>query len=774
MLPPQLSDADGFNDWSFTALTPLPGWALLLFAGVLAGALWMVVASTRSAPRNVKWPLVTLRVLGLLFAFGLLLEPGLQLQQVSSVPGRVAVLMDRSRSMGLPSGNATHEGETRLTRAQQFLRDAQPALAALPESVTLDTAMFGEDVENVPWDGLLKAEPHGDHSNLLKAIQTTLASKPGRPLAGILLLSDGADNVDLPGTALPSEVRERLVAAGVPIHSVALGAEQGLKDLAVAAVQADDIAFVRNPLEIDAVISARGLESMAVPVTLKKDGRVIAVTQAQVGGDRANAQVSFKFEPREVGEAVYSVEVPEQPGEVLRDNNRRFFTLKVIRDRIRVLQVAGQPSWDVRFLRKLLKENPSVDLISFFILRTPTDTMTVRQDELSLIPFPTKELFTEELGTFDVVIFQNFNFAPYEMGAYLNNVRDFVVDKGGGFAMVGGGLSFSEAGYENTVLADLLPVTLPSGRGHYVDEGYTPVLTEAGKRHPILGFPGTDAASLIQKLPPFEGFNSTRGLAPGAEALLTHPAPRMGPPGQPVLAVREVGKGRTLALTTDSLWFWALPDAGTGGRGTAHREVWANAIRWLIGDPALSRVRVEARAGAFDPQEPVMLTVRAFDPGYGPLAGANVDLVMEGVGGVTLDAKAPTQLVTLQGVTGPEGEWTVKIPPPGPGAYRVRATARVRGAALGSDEDAFLVRSADREISEAAPRPELLAALSDVTGGQVVASAGEVAGLQWKLPEGVRVHKRKTLPLWDRWWVAAVFALLWGSEWFLRRRKGYV
>ncbi|MBI5493614.1 MAG: hypothetical protein HY904_01225 [Deltaproteobacteria bacterium] len=759
-----------YNDWSITALSPWP-WPVLAAAVVLlAVAAWVVAGPLRTAPGATRRLLLGLRALGLLAGAALLVEPGLQLQQVSSTPGRVAVLLDTSRSMGLPSGGEAPA--TRMDRAREFVTVAAAALQRLPPSVSVESWTFDRALAPSTAEALRTVAPAGDRSDLWRALTGVLDGRPGKPLAGVLLISDGADTHDLPGNGLPLEAAERLRRAGVPVHTVALGAERGYRDVAVESVRADDFAFVRNPLEVEATLVATGYDALDLPVTLRRDGRVVAVTQVQLPGGGGRAVARFKFEPRDVGEAVYAVEVPAQVGEVIVDNNRRSFTLKTIRDRIRVLQVAGRPSWDVRFLRRLLKENPSVDLISFFILRTPSDNANVRQDELSLIPFPTRELFTEELGTFDVVVFQNFNFGPYEMGAYLPNVRQFVLN-GGGFAMVGGELSFSEAGYDSTVLADVLPVRLPPGRGHYVEEPYTPTVTEAGRRHPIMALPGGRVGDVVGRLPQFEGFNLTDGLAPGAEALLTHPAPRSGPRDQPVLAVREVGKGRTLSLMTDNLWFWALPDAGADGRGTAHRELWANAIRWLIGDPALSRVRVEARGGAFDPGQPVELVVRAFDASYRPLPGAHAELVLEGAleGG---DAAVPYRAVAQQkGVTGPEGEWVVRVPSPGPGAYRARVTARAAAGSLGSDEDAFLVRQSDREIAEGAPRPELMAALSEASGGTVVRSPDDVGGLEWKIPEGVRVHRRRTEPLWDRWEAGAVFALLWALEWVLRRRAGF-
>ncbi len=127
---------------------------------------------------------------------------------------------------------------------------------------------------------------------------------------------------------------------------------------------------------------------------------------------------------------------------------------------MRVLHLCGRPSWDQRFLRAMLRRDPNVDLVSFFILRTETDEQPWNRDELSLIPFPTFEIFEEQLRSFDLVIFQNFNFAPYGVEPFLPGVRDYV-EEGGAIAMIGGDLSFASGGYGLTALRDVLPVELP-------------------------------------------------------------------------------------------------------------------------------------------------------------------------------------------------------------------------------------------------------------------------------------------------------------------------
>src|SRR6185312_6137588 len=154
----------------------------------------------------------------------------------------------------------------------------------------------------------------------------------------------------------------------------------------------------------------------------------------------------------QTGQFVYTVSVPVLPGEAVTANNSRSFVLKVIRDRMRVLLVVGRPSWDERFLRGLLKQDPNVDLVSFFILRSSTSQTKANENELSLIPFPVREIF-------DVVIFQNFAHKDRayanQVDSFLPDIRDYVLE-GGAFAMIGGENSFGDGHYNDTELADIL------------------------------------------------------------------------------------------------------------------------------------------------------------------------------------------------------------------------------------------------------------------------------------------------------------------------------
>ena len=764
-----------FNAREVVVLSQLPGWVLGVAAVALLGAVLLGARATRGAPTSVRIGLLTLRVLLCAGVVALLLEPGLRLMATSREPNRVVVAVDASASMA-----TDEDGQTRARRAAAAARDILADLAARPEPFAPELWWFDGEARRAAPDELERMAagtlaPEGKVSRLGAALGAVPKDEGAPPLGGVVLISDGADTSGL-SPALTPELREALTRLGAPVHTVAVGAAARFKDLALERVVADELAFVRNKLTIDVNVRSKGFNT-TVPLTLKEDGRPVATTEVKVA-DGQSVKASFTFEPQRAGKRVYTITAPVLADESIAENNRVDFTLKLIRDRIRVLLVAGRPSWDERHVRKLLKENPSVDLISFFILRSTTDLTNAGNRELSLIPFPTRELFTEELGTFDVVIFQDFNYRPYQMAPYLQNVKEFVEETGGGFMMIGGELSFSEGDYEGTPVADVLPVQLLAGTGHLSTETFSPLLTDAGRSHPIteLGeLSGGDGQGSLAALPPLEGVNLVASVKEGADVLLAHPFLNVGAQPAPVVVVSEIGKGRSMAVLTDSTWVWGLPHVGAGGRGDAHRRFFANALRWLIRDPELSRARIvvdlpDATRGV-EPGVAVPLEVRTFNSRYQPEGGDSVKLTL-----TPLDAADGSPPTVLEGVTGEDGSFHTTFLPPTPGVWRARvdASAGPVGAqkAIGADEDAFVVRATAAEKLFSEPRPDVLAAVAAAGGGRAVL-ADEARGLPFVDREVQRVHRQRTEPLWNRLWVLGALGALAGAEWWWRRRRGF-
>lgn len=757
--------AEGYNAWRVVSLAPWPPWALAL---ILVVALAGVVLAWRGLRReNRPWRrrlLVTLRTLSMLAAMFVVLEPGIRLLQTSQVKNRVAVLVDGSASMAFPTSPG---GPSRAAAAAAWLQKVRPELQALEERYTVEYLRFDRDVSPADVSSLAegKLQPQGDRTDLVAAARGPVAGG-GRKLVGVLLVTDGADNVDLAQGQLAGKPREALESLGVPVSGVSVGGAD-LQDIAVEDVKVDDFAFVRNTITVEARLAATGFDGREVPVVLRREGQVVAQQTVQLEPGKRDHPLSFSFVPDQIGEFVFTVAAPAYEGEAVTANNSRSFVLKVIRDRVRTLLVVGQPSWDERFLRVMLKNDPNVDLISFFILRTPQDDQThARENELSLIPFPVDEIFDKQLRSFDLVIFQNFAYRPYRMESYLPSIRSYVED-GGAFVMIGGESSFGEGGYQTSPLAAILPVE-PTGQAP--DETiFSPVLTEQGARHPITQLlPGLEAnRAAWSALPPVPGVNVTQAR-PEAQVLLEHPTLRAGSGAVPVLAVMQAGRGRSMALTTDSSWYWSMVAAGrTGGTPRAYERFWSGAIRWLVRDPELTPVKVQAVADTLEPGEPVAAVVTARRGDYGPASGADVE--------VQLVQADTAQLVATQRATAAaDGSARVELAAPGPGAYELRATASLGGAVLGSDEDAVAVRAASAERSDARPRPGLLREIARLTGGGFAdASEGRLPDLNLPDPDVVEVGRSKDRPIWDRFWSLAALATFLGSEWFLRRRWGF-
>ena len=757
-----------FQDWQLVLLSPWGSLGLLGAVACVVLALALAFYSLRRQRRiGVRVLLFLLRLLAVVALLMLVLQPALQLRSVTLIPNHVALLLDLSRSMMV---HERKQGPTRLQRAVALLRKSQPTLERWRRERVVDLLGFGATVRPIAADGLEREQARDPATRIRSALARLRQLYRGKDLAGVVIVSDGIDNGRFGTGPLSSESRSFLRSLEVPIHSAWVGSPE-IRDIAVAEVFSDAFAFVRNAVQVEAEITVHGMGLERVPVVLATTRGTVAQKEVRIDPGRSRYRVRFDFVPQRVGRFVYTVSTPVQAGEALEGNNRRSFVLKVIRDRIRVLQVCGRPSWDERFLRDLLKRDPNIDLISFFILRTPTDLSLVPTSELSLIPFPTEELFEKELGSFDLVLLQNFNYRPYGIGVYLPHLRRFV-EQGGGLAMVGGSLSFSSGAYFGTPVGEVLPVKLqPEATDparQLSEEDFRLRLTREGQEHAILqvGRTSRDTEQVLGALPPLSGVNLVAGATSDATVLAVHPFLKdsAGKP-MPVLATREVGKGRTFALTTDTSWHWAFHAVGAGGSRQAYDRFWRNAIRWLIRDPELKYLRVIVQRDSVPLGTPVRATIRAYNPDYSAAKGVKVAYEVQRLPG--------GKGIERVNHTNSEGEITLELALKEEGAYRIRARAALGGR--DNQEDALvLVEPAGPEEREPRATPSLLRELADATGGRYLGAVDRLPDLPLRDPRTVRVNWRRDIELWSRWWSLIACVLMLGLEWVVRRRYGYL
>ncbi len=761
-------NSTSYNAWKLVSLSPLPAWALaLLVIAVLAGVVLAILGVAHEPEKRRKLLLWGLRIGAGLAVLFFLIEPGIRHLQVARMKNRVAVLVDRSASMGFP---VEAGGETRSQAVSGYLAAVRPELDALSDRFVVEYYGFDPELAPTSIEQLGRDAPRGGRTDLLSALQALGGGEgSSKKLSGVLLFSDGADNSEL-ASGVSGRARSALEELQIPVSTFLVG-QDALKDLSVEQVKVDDFAFVRNSITVEVEIRGRGFGGQEVPVVLRREGQVVASKGVKLDRDQATGKVAFTFTPDQTGRFVYTVSVPVFPDEVVAENNSKSFVLKVIRDRVRVLFVVGRPSWDERYLRGLLKQDPNVDLISFYILRTlADDARVVNQDrELSLIPFPVDEIFDTKLKTFDVVIFQNFGYTDPQLSIdrYEENLEKFVSDHGGGFLIIGGDRSFGEGRATFPTLGRALPVeslNLPAN-----PEFFRPRLTTDGARHPITAIGGgaTDNEASWNSLPELPGANMTRAKE-GAQVLLEHPAAQVEGKPAPIVAAWDYGRGRSMAVTVDASWYWAFT-AHREGQPTRHYDrFWSNALRWLVRDPELTTLRVNADPPSVEPGKPVGAVVTVRLPDYSPAAGAEVEVELRSVlnqGRVGLQ----------KGTAGPDGVVRVEFPPPTPGPYRLIAKAAQGGKDLGTAEDAVAVRAVGPELSDATVHRDTLEGIAKATGGSFFQlPRSGLPDLPLVDPPVVEVGRSQDRPLWDRWYYLLLLIAFLGMEWAARRRFGYI
>lgn len=767
-----------FNEHRWVMLAPWGRFTLLLGGATTVAIIGLSWRATRAAGGWQRAAIVGLRSGAAVAAFVMFVEPAIELRQVAREPNRIAILVDDSLSMAL---RETPDQAPRITRMQQLLDNSSDTLAAWQRDHKLDFYTFSDALRATSIVGLASNAATGRATDLRKALETVRGRYDGRDLAGIVVLSDGAATGQFDDDATAGAARDFLRSLETRVHTV-LAAGAGLRDVAVAKVIADEFAFVRTVVKIEAVV--RITPGMAadgtlrqLPVTLSTDGEPLREKIIDVPATGGDVRVSFEVTPPRVGRYVYQLSVPTFAGEAVTSNNVATFLIRVIRDKVRVLQVSGQPSWDEKALRQMLKSNPNVDLISFFILRTQDDISMVPNDEMSLIPFPTRELFEEQLPSFDVIVLQNFEYMPYGIGEYLENLRSYI-DGGGGLVMLGGSASFSSGGYFGTPLAEALPLQLTdvfADNNPLVDtQRFSPVLTDAGNVHPLtaLRFAANDNLAAWKSLPPLEGVNLVPGAKPDATVLAVHPRlkARDGKP-MPVIAVTDYGKGRSLAVTTDTLWRWGFVAAQKpGDDGRHYTKFWENSIRWLIQDPDLRNLHVDTDAVEYERGAPVQVNVRLLGRDYQPLPAGTVKLTLQRGAAPATAVPVKDNVVTV----GADGTATQQYADLEAGIYRIRGTATVDGREVEAT-DIFLVKETGKELDQPQGDAETLQMLAQTTNGTALGAITALpSDLRFDTPRVVRVDRRADVELWNRPGVLLLMVLLLGLEWFLRQRSGYV
>src|SRR6266540_1937998 len=418
-----------------------PGWLIgLISLGAAALLVQQFFALRQRLPLGQTSFLIFLRACVYAVLLFFLFGPALIDKRVSKLRRPLTLLIDSSQSMGFPAKNTSGDkpGQSRLDLVREKLQGGKdPLIQRLNRDYDLRVISFGTSLDPIAPASIANLKAQAPGSRLLELVQT--AARDGGAQSGIVVFSDGITNGE----------RKSLNGAPplpVPVFTVGVGESEGFTDVRIAKLGAPEFAFRGREFKIDLTIQASGMKGRSVPLFFNRGKNLITTRTVAIDADSFEQKVTLSFTPKELGTHGFSVSIPTQPGEQITQNNHKDFKVDVQRDKIRVLTLSGSPSWNYRFLRMAMKQDPLIELVSFVFLRTPMDTVDVPESQLSLIPFPIDDIFLEELKNFDVVFFDDFSYRAYFNPVYLERVRDFVRD-GGGLAMLGGSRSFDSGGY---------------------------------------------------------------------------------------------------------------------------------------------------------------------------------------------------------------------------------------------------------------------------------------------------------------------------------------
>ncbi len=669
--------------------------------------------------------LVALRVAIIAVVALLVADPSTTSEEREPRPGARAVLLDASRSMGIETPGETSRFERGRALSAEAARSRFTPYIAQGDT----TAATPSDVADAP----------RGPTRVLAALRELAAAREGA-FSDVLVISDGIEDAASLGELDVSPLPFR-------VHAVLTDDVRPLRDASIVVASPPSVASSGESIRLRfRVASSDAFDGGTL--RLERDGEAVAETRIA----NAREDVFVDVDPGAPGRRIFRATLTQSSADDIAENDEAAFAVDVRRARFRVLLVCGRPSWDQRFLREELDSQAGMELVSFFILRTEDDLTYAAPNELALIPFPTDELFREHLSSFDAIVFQNFDFAPYDVEQYLPRIAKYVRE-GGGLAMIGGALSFSSGGYSGTPIEDVLPVALEDVANDYDRSSFRATVAAKGAAHPLVALGSGDGAFAWSGVAELAGLHRIRGVHEGSRTLL-EARPERGP-SVPLLVAGDVGRGRSLALLTDESWRWRF-EAEDDTRDP-YGVFWERALRWLSRDPALdaSRLEVAARVLAGEAFE-----VRGFarNAAYEPLSRASVSLV-DGQGAVLTSAEpTPNERGEIR--------WTVRAPTR-PGVVRAELRERAGGEVIARLP--FVVDDGRAELDDTTPRRDFLDRLVATSGGTWVDGTDFEASVARAT---TFVKKTRVTPRVPRGIGEAVLLVLLAAEWVVRRKNG--
>ncbi len=565
-----------------------------------------------------------------------LANPSFTREDREPIPSVAAVIVDKSPSQDFGDRRA----QTDATRAA--LVERLNRIPGLEVRVSEAAAADGET----------------DGTRLFSALSSTLADVPPDRIAGAVLITDGRVH-DIPADAAA-------LGFAAPLHALVTGRANEV-DRRVVLTQTPRFGIVGQSQTIGFRVEDQGAQAGPVQVTIRRDGEQIEQRVVT-----AHTDISVRVPIPHAGANIVEVEAAPLANELTLVNNRAVISIDGVRDKLRVLLVSGEPHAGERTWRNLLKSDASVDLVHFTILRPPEKQDGTPINELSLIAFPTRELFQQKISEFQLIIFDRYARQGVLPMIYFDNIAKYVRD--GGAVLIAAGPDYAS---QTSIWRTPLDVVLPAEpSGGVTEQSFHARLTDSGKRHPV-----TRALEGSASEPP----NWSHWFRLVDTKRTTGTSVMQGPDSKPLLVLAREGEGRVALLLSDHIWLWARGYQGGG----PHLDLLRRLSHWLMKQPDLE-------------EEALRLIVSGRD--------------------MTVQRQTMADTVNPVTLTSPAGQSrTLNLAAVEPGLWRSQLTANELGLWRATDGKLTALVNVGpanpREFQEVTSTTEPLRALASATGG---------------------------------------------------------
>lgn len=775
----------------------IPGWwpwATACFVITAAVCAWYCLRhSNGSLKRNTHFAIWALRFLAGLLILACIVDFREERSRESKERPLLHVLIDKSASMAV---NDAPAGKSRFAAANDLLDSSVRPVWKDDARLQLDFAGDGLVAAAKP----SAAQADAMRSSLGRALRETIDASRDEALGGVILFTDGA-------ASDPDEVRAatRMFAdANVPVFPWVIGKPEQPADVRIVSAKLRQPSPSRAEIHLDLTVDSPGFTDRSTKLTVRFQDQVLYQKTVRLNG--GSQQIAANFISPHLGCQFYDIALEPVDGELVKENNATRAACELLRNQIRVLYMEGSKPAETAFLKDALESDPemSVTCLHFpgeqSLEELTAQALAVRGKdgrvfydrvgrEVPSVCHPTRgyPATMVDLLKYDVVIDSDIikeAFTPEQLA----NTVDFVEKFGGGFVMVGGQTSFGAGGYETTVIDKLMPIEI-ANKSDMIWERFGVELTQAGKHHPMMQV-GADEAETrdawTRRFPGFEGINYARRAKPGAHVIAQVNAPGLDINELVLFAVQDIGRGRTFAFMSDTTegWgtaferFWGVPTASgqrnAFGSGSNPRisygsnnnqyfsKFWNNTIRWLAEERIARKTglaAIELPGTRIVPGD--VLPLRIMTASAGDLTRLEVSLHQQGQDRIVV----PVQW------NGAHHCWEGSFVPKTTGDVTLEASYRNAEGDPSTTRSGICVYPASDEKIAVAAQTALMEELAQETGGTVLNAQNFKDVLQQLGSNTTAVIWKRSLPVWDKWWLLLPLIAIVTLEWLLRRKR---